>query len=489
MLTQWFRQESKSDETDNIPGARQATQTGARAGVDATKHGARPATQAGARAGIDSTKQIRTTSVLFVEFSRGGELQKRMRDTLDRITPMLGFKVRVAEKGGTTLESLLSNKNLWSGEECGRRTCRTCAQDDEKKEPCTLRNIIYESECAKCNPAGSRKEQDKKGLEDKRHKASLYVGETARSVHERALEHWRDAENLKEETHMQEHQDESHGGEQPPAFKFKVVKKCKSSLERQVREAVRIQMRGNVLNKKGVYNRCKLTRLVVDEEWDLKVWKESWQPRGVTTEDENHIREESKGKKRSSEEVRAKKIKLDIAEEMPQWGEGPQEQEEIRSKFLYEPPTQKGGVGKMKQPLLAMKPISGIEWLVRKLVTEAADTAVMVCELIRGTESWVEWVEEEEKEQESKRSCKEERWLWHRLDECDKEQAKIEKLNNWKKGQKIARARKKMGQSSNQPGIKECVAKRAATVSSPVSEAVATGGPCHQIGGGRPLNK
>ena len=38
-------------------------------------------------------------------------------------------------------------------------------------------------------------------------------------------------------------------------FYFKVVKKCKSSLERQVREAVRIQMRGNILNKKGIYNR------------------------------------------------------------------------------------------------------------------------------------------------------------------------------------------------------------------------------------------
>ena len=45
--------------------------------------GARPATQAGARAGVDAKKpkQIRTTSVLFVEFTRGGELQKKMRDT------------------------------------------------------------------------------------------------------------------------------------------------------------------------------------------------------------------------------------------------------------------------------------------------------------------------------------------------------------------------------------------------------------------------
>ena len=54
--------------------------------------------------------------MIFVEFSKGGELQKRMRDGLDRITPMLGFKVRVTEKGGTTLGSLLSNKKLWSGE-------------------------------------------------------------------------------------------------------------------------------------------------------------------------------------------------------------------------------------------------------------------------------------------------------------------------------------------------------------------------------------
>lgn len=64
-------------------------------------------------------------------------------------------------------------------------------------------------------------------------------------------------------------------------FKFILVKKCKSSLERQVREAVWIQMRRNVLNKKGVYNRYKLTRLILDSELDEKVWKESWVPREI----------------------------------------------------------------------------------------------------------------------------------------------------------------------------------------------------------------
>ena len=53
-----------------------------------------------------------------------------------------------------------------------------------------------------------------------------------------------------------------------------VVKNFNISLERQVCEAVRMQMRGVVLNKKGTYNRCKLTRMVVDTEWEDKVWKD-----------------------------------------------------------------------------------------------------------------------------------------------------------------------------------------------------------------------
>ena len=78
---------------------------------------------------------------------------------------------------------------------------------------------------------------------------------------------------------MMEHEEGVHRGEGGPEFRFKVIKKCKTSLERQVREAVRIQLRGNVLNKKGTYNRCKLTRMGVDEERDKKVWEEAWEPR------------------------------------------------------------------------------------------------------------------------------------------------------------------------------------------------------------------
>ena len=216
----------------------------ARSGIARRSQGAGPRSP-GAK------KELRTTTVLFVEFLRGGSLKKEMMEVLDRLTPMLGFRVRVTDRGGSALGSLLSNKNLWSGIECGRVECQPCKQPGDKKEPCTTKNIVYESECSSCNPEGSRRTSDKTGLTEQRDTPSLYVGETSRSLKERAGEHWADAEGWKDESHMVEHQMLAHRGADNPAFRFKVVKKCGSSLERQVREAVRIQMRGLVLNKKG----------------------------------------------------------------------------------------------------------------------------------------------------------------------------------------------------------------------------------------------
>ena len=51
------------------------------------------------------------------------------------------------------------------------------------------------------------------GLGEKRDVASLYVEESARSISDRALEHWMDAESGKEESQMLEHQAAAHMGE------------------------------------------------------------------------------------------------------------------------------------------------------------------------------------------------------------------------------------------------------------------------------------
>ena len=81
------------------------------------------------------------STVLFVEFSKGGSLQKAMRAIVDRLEALLGFSIRVTERGGTPLSSLLSNKSLWRGQECGRGECKICIQPGERLEDCKRRNI------------------------------------------------------------------------------------------------------------------------------------------------------------------------------------------------------------------------------------------------------------------------------------------------------------------------------------------------------------
>ena len=108
--------------------------------------------------------------------------------------------------------------------------------------------------------------------------------------------------------------------------------------------------------------------------------------------------------------------------------------------------------------------------MMNRMILEVASLAVTVSELTKGAESWAEWVEEEE--QVSRRSRKEEEWLWKRLEESDREQAKTEKINNWKKAAKVEKARKRMGAKSSQPSIKNGWTKRAGQNKSLESSAV-----------------
>ena len=101
-------------------------------------------------------------------------------------------------------------------------------------------------------------------------KEGVYVGESARSIFERAAEHQADATSRKEDSHILKHWLTSHPEDpNPPAFRIEVVGSFNDALTRQVAEAVRIELRGeNVLNSKSEYTRCRIPRLVIDQaEW------------------------------------------------------------------------------------------------------------------------------------------------------------------------------------------------------------------------------
>jgi hypothetical protein len=119
---------------------------------------------------------------------------------------MTGYRIRIEETSGSKLCHTLPNTNPWAGALCGRDKCYPCGQGEERIEDCKRRNILYESSCGLCKMA-SMEESKKKHTNKKQDLSRLgvYVGETGRSLNERAGEHWHDAVKLSEDSHMIKH--------------------------------------------------------------------------------------------------------------------------------------------------------------------------------------------------------------------------------------------------------------------------------------------
>ena len=215
----------------------------------------------------EDTNRLETRTVLFVEQSMKGDLAKRLRDVEKKVNRIVGYRTKIVEGVGNKLKDLLPNSNPWKGAHCGRE-CIPCDQPVEQKQDCRKRNIIYENICLICHPeAGSKVEKkDGKELEDTGEYPSIYVGESGRSLHERAKEHWQDYEARQADSHILKHWQVHHQGVGQPKFHIRVLRYCKDALSRQVGEAVRISYRGQTLNSKNGYNRSGLSRLTLEEK-------------------------------------------------------------------------------------------------------------------------------------------------------------------------------------------------------------------------------
>ena len=106
-----------------------------------------------------------------------------MREQLVNLEPTLGYRIRVVERTGRSIQSIFSQTSEWSGLQCGREHCITCNQGGEDVPDCTRRGVVYKSICTVCNPSSLNKGELK--TQESKH-PSLYVGETSRSVQERA---------------------------------------------------------------------------------------------------------------------------------------------------------------------------------------------------------------------------------------------------------------------------------------------------------------
>ena len=95
-----------------------------------------------------------------------------------------------------------------------------------EKKNCTKRCVVYETWCRTCEQRD--KERIEQGEEDEEEKQRMikdlklhkYIGESSRSFYERGLEHLRDLEELKMESHMLRHYFDCHMGESMDKMKF-----------------------------------------------------------------------------------------------------------------------------------------------------------------------------------------------------------------------------------------------------------------------------
>ena len=199
-----------------------------------------------------------TRSVMFVDNTAGGILAKRFQQAEEEAGQVTGYRMRITETAGTPLSMLLPSTNPWGPQDCLREDCTTCNQMDEKRIDCRKRNILYESECALCKTAKDAGDEGmlKRGV-------GVYVGESSRSIYERAKEHVAGRMSRDEDNHQVKHWLSSHEDLlEPPQFRFSIIKTFQDPLTRQLSEAVRIERRGEeILNSKAEFSRCRVFSL------------------------------------------------------------------------------------------------------------------------------------------------------------------------------------------------------------------------------------
>ena len=186
---------------------------------------------------------------------KGSRLLKAIARIEPRLAKLTGYHVKLTEKGGRALSKFFS-KDFSSGK-CFRGDCVPC-QNPEIRGPtlCNIKSVVYEGVCVLCD--GEHKKNP-----SSRHKG-MYVGQTSRTLYERAGEHVAGLRNLDVTNFLFKHWATVHASlEVSPEFRFRVVKCHKTPLERMVHEAVRILDKAS-MNSKSERSGYKIDRIIFD---------------------------------------------------------------------------------------------------------------------------------------------------------------------------------------------------------------------------------
>ena len=192
-----------------------------------------------------SQKEGKYETVMFVEMTKDSELKRKVEMAAKKNK----IKVKVQERPGTKLKSLLQKSDPFSEKGCKREECVICKND--LGIDCRVRGCVYEMMCAEC--------EKKKGVKSK------YRGQTGRSTFERTKEHFTNWENKKDDSPLWRHSVECHNMNIFPV-KMRVLDRCFGKpTRRMISEVVLIEdmEEGESLNNKKKYGYVRVPTVSV----------------------------------------------------------------------------------------------------------------------------------------------------------------------------------------------------------------------------------
>ena len=200
------------------------------------------------------------STVVNIPNTGGAALTQRLINCETKLAKLTKYNVKIVEKSGMQLIRFF--QRVHSPKSCHWDYCPVCPLNVSKgSSKCRASNVVYEAKCVECLELlnnGMLQENE----------VGVYIGETSRTLIERAVEHVKGANDLDVENFITKHWALRHSELNCcPRMRFRVVKQCRDALTRQVSEAIIIEDRAN-LNSKAEWGRNRIARLIVDKsEW------------------------------------------------------------------------------------------------------------------------------------------------------------------------------------------------------------------------------
>ena len=121
-----------------------------------------------------------------------------------------------------------------SDPKCHRTECAVCVNSDPKKPSlCQVKGVVYAGVCSLC-------EKEYSEGTNTAHRG-VYIGETARTLSERAGEHRAGYRRMDFKNFMFKHWSNTHcDSDTPPEFRFMVLKKHPEPMSRLIQESIKI---------------------------------------------------------------------------------------------------------------------------------------------------------------------------------------------------------------------------------------------------------